>query len=336
MDLSPGLPPLALIAGPTASGKSELAVRLAQRMAKHGRRAIVVNADSAQVYADLKVLSARPTIAEMEGVEHRLYGAWDGGTPCSAADWASKARAEIEAIHAADALPILCGGTGLYLRVLLDGIAPVPQVDPIVRVNVRAFNTLDLRSHLEREDPQAAMLIGPRDMVRMQRALEVVRSTGKSLSAWQREKRGGIGHTVQLYPCLLLPDRQWLYDRCNRRFAWMLDNGAIEEVRALQSRGLANDLPVMRAIGVPEITSYLASAKPDMATLLQSGQQATRNYAKRQYTWFRNQPPANWPRVATQDEALAEFEQLGLLSTLMPLAGENAKTTTARQKGPAA
>ena len=325
MDLSLGLPPLALIAGPTASGKSELAVRLAQRLAKHGRRAIVVNADSAQVYADLKVLSARPTIAEMEGVEHRLYGAWDGGTPCSAADWASAAKAEIEAIHATGALPILCGGTGLYLRVLLDGIAPVPSVDPIVRADVRAMKTLNLRSDLEREDPKAAMRIGPRDVARMQRALEVVRSTGKSLFAWQREKCGGIGHTVQLYPCLLLPDRQWLYDRCDQRFAWMLDNGAIEEVRALQSRGLAGDLPVMRAIGVPEISSFLASAKPDMAALVQSGQQATRNYAKRQYTWFRNQPPAHWPRVATQEEALAAFEQLKLSSALQPLAVEKAK-----------
>ena len=132
-------PPLALIAGPTASGKSDLAVRLALRLAERDRAAVVINADSAQVYADLAVLSARPTEAEMQGIPHRLFGSWDGAQACSAADWATAARAEIAAAHACGAVPILVGGTGLYLRTLLDGIAPVPAIDPAIRAAIRAM-----------------------------------------------------------------------------------------------------------------------------------------------------------------------------------------------------
>ena len=292
---SPELPPLALIAGPTASGKSDLAVRLGQRLEKLGKRAVVLNADSAQVYADLRVLSARPGEDEMGGIEHRLFGTWDGATACSAADWAAAARREIALLHAEGAIPILCGGTGLYLRTLLEGIAPVPDIDPLIRNEVRSLAQQDARAALEREDPEAALRLAPADVARTTRALEVVRSTGRTLKAWQGDKEGGIGGDVSLFPLVLLPEREWLYERCDRRFLTMLVNGAVEEVEALLARRIDTSLPVMRAIGVPEITGFLQGQLSRDECML-AGQRATRQYAKRQFTWFRRQPPASWTR----------------------------------------
>jgi tRNA dimethylallyltransferase len=290
-------PPLALIAGPTASGKSDLAVRLALELARRGRAATVINADSAQVYADLAVLSARPSDAEMRGVPHRLFGEWDGAESCSAADWAERARVVIAEVHSAGGVPILVGGTGLYLRTLLDGIAPVPPIDPAVRAEVRAMAVAEARAALSREDPGRAAALAPADSSRIARALEVVRSTGRSLANWQSERSGGIGGAVALYPAILLPPRDWLYERCDRRFAAMLKGGAIEEVQRLLAHGLDPALPVMRAIGVREIASYLAGTTT-LEQAAAAGAQATRNYAKRQYTWLRHQPPAAWPRLA--------------------------------------
>ena len=289
-------PPLALIAGPTASGKSDLAIKLAQ----HARAAVVINADSAQVYADLAVLSARPDQAAMQGVPHRLFGAWDGAHSCSAADWAAAARAEIDAAHTSGALPILVGGTGLYIRTLLDGIAPIPPIDPAIRAAVRAMPVSEAWAALSREDPERAARLAPADTTRVARALEVVRSTGQPLAAWQAAREGGIGHAVTLSACTLMPDRAWLYDRCDRRFAAMWHSGAIDEVRALTARRLDPDLPVMRAIGVREITAFLAG-EIDAETAIAAGQQATRNYAKRQYTWLRHQTPPEWPRIAYEN-----------------------------------
>jgi tRNA dimethylallyltransferase len=303
-------PPLALIAGPTASGKSDVAVRLALALRERGREAVVVNADSAQVYADLRVLSARPSEAEMLGVPHSLFGAWDGAEACSAADWASRAKVEVAAAHAAGAVPILVGGTGLYLRTLLDGIAPIPPIDPQVRAVVRALPQPEARAALEREDRVAATRLAPADATRTARALEVVRSTGQTLGHWQQHKEGGIGGKVALHPLILLPDRHWLYDRCDRRFAMILESGAVAEVEALLARELDPALPVMRAIGVPEIAAML-KGELDRDQCIAAGSQATRNYAKRQYTWFRHQPPPRWRRMNETDFNLADvFEGL--------------------------
>lgn len=298
-------PALALIAGPTASGKSDLAVRLALALRAQGREAVVVNADSAQVYADLAVLSARPSPKEMQGVPHHLFGTWDGATACSAADWAEAARAEIAAAHRAGAVPILVGGTGLYLRTLLEGIAPVPPIDPAVREATRGLPLEEARAALGREDPDAAARLNPNDTTRIVRALEVVRSTGRPLAAWQAEKTGGIAAEVELHAAVLLPARDWLYDRCDRRFALMLEQGAIAEVEALLSRRLDPALPVMRAIGVPEIGAMLRG-ELDRSELLRQGAQATRNYAKRQYTWFRNQPPEAWRRIESHNVSVTD------------------------------
>jgi tRNA dimethylallyltransferase len=292
-------PALALIAGPTASGKSDLAIRLALALAESGRRPVIVNADSAQVYADLAVLSARPSPAEMAGIDHRLFGEWDGGVACSAADWAGRAAQVIAETHAAGGVPILVGGTGLYLRTLLDGIAPIPEIAPAVRATVRGLPVDQAYAALLGEDPDRAAILAPADATRIARALEVVRSTGRTLAQWQREKCGGIGPGVTLHPAVLLPPRDWLYPRCDARFGLMLEGGAIAEVEALLARNLDPALPVMRAIGVSEISAYLGGdGILEQARVL--GQQATRNYAKRQYTWFRRQPPAEWIRLETQ------------------------------------
>ncbi|QYJ05951.1 tRNA (adenosine(37)-N6)-dimethylallyltransferase MiaA [Qipengyuania flava] len=307
--------PVALIAGPTASGKSDLAVQLARRVESAGRPAVVINADSQQVYRDLRILSARPSEEEMDGIDHRLFGTWDGAKACSAADWAEAAKSEVAATHAAGGVPILCGGTGLYMRTLLDGISPIPAIEPDVREAVRALSTEELRERLVEEDPEAAGRLGPRDNQRMARALEVVRSTGRSLTYWQDRQEGGIGESVTLHPLVLLPEREWLYARCDLRFERMLDQGAIEEVEALLERNLDPALPVMRAIGVPEIAGMI-QGELSRAQAIAAGQTATRQYAKRQYTWFRNQPPDHWPRadnkrIAEEDFFVSLFQECG-------------------------
>ena len=259
---------------------------------------MVLNADSAQVYRDLAVLSARPTQEEMRDVEHRLFGAWDGAESCSAADWAAAAKREISALHEEGAVPILAGGTGLYLRTLLDGIAPIPAIDPAVREAVRALPVAEAHAALQAEDPARAAALNPADTTRVARALEVVRSTGQPLAHWQARSEGGIGEAIELFPLVLLPDRAALYERCDLRFARMLERGAVEEVERLLARSLPPLSPVMRAIGVPEIAGLLAG-EWSREQALARGQQATRNYAKRQYTWFRRQPPEQWPRIET-------------------------------------
>jgi len=286
----PSNPPLTLIAGPTASGKSALALVLAERTG-----GVIVNADSSQVYRDLPVLSAAPTEDDRTRAEHRLYGFLDGSVPCSAADWAERAKVEIDDIQTNGRLPILVGGTGLYLRTLLDGIAPVPPIDARIRATVRDRPIEENRAELARLDPGAAARLNPADSARIARALEVVLSTGRPLAEWQRERVGGMSGEVDLRPVILLPPRDWLYARCDMRFAHMIDQGAVEEVKALLARVLNPTLPVMRGIGVPQISAYLRG-ELTLAEAIAAGQQATRRYAKRQYTWFAHQPPADWPR----------------------------------------
>ncbi len=297
---SPKRTSVALIAGPTASGKSDCAVQLALALEKQGRKAAIINADSAQVYADLQILSARPTSEEMGGIEHRLFGTWDGAEACSAADWATKAKGEIAALHAQDAVPILCGGTGMYVKTLLEGIAPIPEITPSIREMVRRLPTHDAYNALAEEDPERHAALAPNDSQRIARALEVVRSTGKPMEHWLKHKSGGIADQIELHPMIMLPDRDWLYERCDRRFLLMLEQGALDEVEKLVARDLDPGLPVMRAIGVREIAGYLR-ALCSRAEMVEQGQQATRNYAKRQYTWFRRQTGEDWPKVESQN-----------------------------------
>jgi tRNA dimethylallyltransferase len=300
----PDLPVVALIAGPTASGKSALALALAE---KH--RGTVINADSMQVYADLRVLTARPTREEEMRAPHRLFGHVDGADAYSAARWAVEARAAIAEAHEAGRLPILVGGTGMYLRTLIDGIAPMPEIEPEVRREVRAMPVAGAYAALAAADPEAAARLRPTDSSRVARALEVVRSTGRTIGAWQTRREGGIGGDVHLAALILLPDREWLGERMDRRFVTMVDR-AEGEVRALLARtDIPEDAPVLRAIGVSEMAAMLRG-EMDRDDAIAAGAIATRQYAKRQYTWFRRQPPVEWERTTeTQtNKLLAQFE----------------------------
>ena len=277
---------------------------------------MIVNADATQIYRDLPILSAAPSDEDRAKAKHRLFGVQDGALPCSAAHWAELARGEISDIQVGGGTPILVGGTGLYLRTLLEGIAPVPAIDPEIRQRVREAGVEDNRAKLETLDPVAAARLKPADSARTARALEVLLSTGHTLAEWQSEKSGGISEQVDLRPLILLPPRDWLYVRCDERFAKMVDEGAVAEVETLLARGLNPNLPVMRAIGVAELSTYL---RGDMSLdeAIAAGQQATRRYAKRQYTWFAHQPPAEWPRLKEAldlerlPEALASLQPSG-------------------------
>lgn len=286
-----GRPPLIVIAGPTASGKSAHALAVAE-----ARGGVLINADASQVYADLNILSAGPTEAERARVSHRLFGTIDGAVACTAAHWAGLARAEIAAAHADGLVPILVGGTGLYLRTLLEGIAPVPGIDGAVRAGVRALPPAEVRALLEREDPVMAARLHPHDAQRNARALEVVRATGRSLADWQAAPlEGGFGREVALEPLVIERPRAELVARIDARVEAMWAAGALAEVARLAARGLRADLPVMRAIGVPPLLAHLAgmlTAEEAMARWKLD----TRQYAKRQATWLRNQL-GGWPRL---------------------------------------
>ena len=270
---------------------------------------VIVNADSAQIYREIPIISAAPSAADRAEVEHRLYDARSVTSPCSAADWAALASSEIASIHQAGELPILVGGTGLYIRTLLDGIAPIPPIDPAIRSAVRAATVADNHAELERFDPDSATRLNPADTTRIARALEVVKSTGHPLAHWHQQISGGIADRVELRPLILLPPRDWLIARCDQRFAAMLDHGAVQEVERLMAMNLNPQLPAMLAIGVREIA---AGGTRDQ--IIARGEIATRHYAKRQYTWFSNQPPPDWPRfISPLDEPGAMAQALALL-----------------------
>lgn len=302
----PDLPVVALIAGPTASGKSALAMTLADLTPS-----VIVNADSMQVYRDLRVVTARPSPKDEARHPHQLFGYIDGAEACSAARWAGDAKVALAEAHVSGRLPILVGGTGLYIRTLLDGIAPVPEIDPLIRGAVRALPVAEAFDALTSEDAEAAARLAPADTTRVARALEVVLSTGQTLREWQAHRVGGIGDAVRLVPLILLPPRDWLFARCDARFATMIEDGR-DEVTTLLARNLDRALPVMRAIGVAEITALLAR-KVSESEAIGTGQIATRQYAKRQFTWFANQAPKHWQRAATQLDA----QELHNLATLL-------------------
>ncbi len=284
-------PPLVVIAGATASGKSALALDLAERSG-----GVVINADASQLYADLRILSAQPSPDDEARAPHRLYGILDAADPASAPRWAALAKAEIAAAHAAGRLPILTGGTGLYLRTLLDGIAPVPPIDPDVRNAVNAMPVADAYAALRHEDPAAAARLNPADRTRVCRALEVVRATGRTLASWQSARSGGIGGDVTLAAYIVDVPRPELYRRIEARVGVMVAGGAVAEAQTLAARTLPPSLPAMKAIGVPELLA-VAAGTATLAEATAAMTLATRRYAKRQTTWFNNQC-GDWQRVS--------------------------------------
>ena len=288
-----------LIAGPTASGKSALALELAQT-----HDAVIVNADSMQVYRDLRIITARPTPEEEARVPHRLYGHVDAAVNFSAGAWVTDAAAILAEARAQHRLPIFVGGSGLYFKALTRGLSAVPPIAPEVRDGVRARLERDgveaLHAELMQRDPASAERLKPRDRTRIARALEVVEATGRSLTDWHREGLPPLLPPGEFRALFLAPERDELYARIDARFDVMLGAGALEEVAALAARNLDPLLPAMKAHGVPALVRHLKGeiTREEAAVV---GRADTRHYAKRQFTWFRHQlPEFEW---ATPGEA---------------------------------
>lgn len=280
--------PLVAIVGPTASGKSALAALLAAELG-----GTVINADSMQIYRDLPVLTAQPGAEERALAPHRLYGVLDAAERCSVARWLELAATAIDAVRAEGRLPILVGGTGLYVHALLEGLADVPPVPEAVAVEARrraaAEGCASLHAELQVLDPAAFLRLHAGDTQRVVRAWEVATATGRPLSAWQAEHPPLrlLPEETAAHAFVLMPDKPPLYAACDRRLEAMLEQGAIEEVAALMARQLGSDLPAMKAQGVPELAAYLAG-RMSRAEALAAAQRETRRYAKRQLTWFRH------------------------------------------------
>ena len=289
-----------LIAGPTASGKSALALALAEKCG-----GIVINTDSMQVYRDLRVLTARPSSDEEARTPHRHYGHRDAAVNCSVGTWLDDAVAVLGEARAQDKLPIFVGGTGLYFKALLRGLANVPAVPEEVREAVRARLVCDgaeaLHAELDRRDPVLGNRLKPRDRARIARALEVIEATGRSLDDWHAHGLPPVLSPSNVTAVFLAPDRAELYGRIDRRFETMLTSGALDEVAVLASRGLDPILPAMKAHGVPALIRHLRG-EISLADAAAIGAQDTRHYAKRQFTWFRHQLP-EFAWVAPNDAA---------------------------------
>jgi tRNA dimethylallyltransferase len=279
--------PVVVVAGPTCSGKSALALELAAAFG-----GTVINADSMQVYRELRIVTARPSAADEARVPHRLYGVIPAAGACSAARWRDLALAAIAETRGGGRLPILCGGTGLYLKALMEGLSPLPDVPAGVRNAVReryaGAETEAIHAALAGVDPSAAARLRATDRQRLLRALEVVEATGISILEWQRHPPAGPPPGLAFTTILLLPPRAAVYDACDARFRRMAAEGALDEVRALRDLRLDPALPAMKALGVAELIAFL-DGRSDLEDAIAAAQQATRNYVKRQYTWFSRQ-----------------------------------------------
>jgi tRNA dimethylallyltransferase len=276
-----------LIAGPTASGKSALALELAQKTG-----GVIINADSMQVYRDLRVITARPTPEEEARVPHRLYGYVDAAVNFSAGSWVADAAKVLAEARAQHRMPIFVGGSGLYFKALTRGLSAVPPIPPEIRDGVRGRLERDgveaLHAELARRDPVSAERLKPRDRSRIARALEVVQATGRSLPDWHREGLPPLLPPRQFSALFLAPGRDQLYARIDARFDTMLKAGALAEVAELAARRLDPLLPAMKAHGVPTLMRHLRG-EVTLGEAAVIGCAATRQYAKRQFTWFRHQ-----------------------------------------------
>jgi tRNA dimethylallyltransferase len=278
-----------LIAGPTASGKSALALTLAEKLG-----GTIINADSMQVYRDLRIITARPTPEQERRAPHLLYGHVDAAENYSVGRWCNDAAAALAAARRGSRAALVVGGTGLYFNALTRGLAAVPPIPEEVRATVRSRLAKDgvsaLHVELKRRDPAAAARLMPADRARVTRALEVVLATGRSLLDWHDEGKPATLDLARAVKIFLMPDRDELLRRIDARFDAMIEAGAIEEVRALAARNLDPDLPAMKAHGVPWLGRHLRG-EITLAEAIAGGKRDTRQYTKRQATWFRNQLP---------------------------------------------
>jgi tRNA dimethylallyltransferase len=293
-----------LIAGPTASGKSVLAVDLARATG-----GVLINADSMQVYRDLRILTARPTPDQEAEVPHRLYGHVDAAVNCSAGIWLNDAKSALAEAERDRRLPIFVGGTGLYFKALLRGLSAIPPVPQQIRDAIRARLERDgieaLHRELSARDPVAGARLKPRDRARVPRALEVLEATGKPIGEWHAHGLPPLLQPDDVRAVFLAPDRTELHARIDQRFARMLEEGALDEVAALATRNLDPLLPAMKALGVPPLLKHLRGeiSRDEARTL---GSAETRQYAKRQFTWFRHQlPEFEWVAPADAQNLLS-------------------------------
>lgn len=313
---------IAVLVGPTASGKSALALRIAQ-----ARPTVIINADAIQMVRTLRVITARPTEHEEAQAEHALYGVLDATTPTSVALWLELVKPLIERAWEQKKLPLLVGGTGMYLSALMHGISKIPPIPEEVRQKVRGWGlgagdwlketpspgvlsslqppaSSSLHTLLAARDPLMAARLKPGDTQRILRALEVIEATGQSIAVWQNLGKERIFPQAEFSIFSLMPERAALYANIDQRFDNMLKNGAIEEVRQLRARGLAAQTPILRAVGVPELSAYLDGVW-NLDQAITKAQQHSRNYAKRQMTWIRNQLPE--AIAISEDTALEIF-----------------------------
>ncbi|MEM7300194.1 MAG: tRNA (adenosine(37)-N6)-dimethylallyltransferase MiaA [Pseudomonadota bacterium] len=282
-----------LIAGPTASGKSGLALELAEKT-----NGTVINADSMQVYDGLRILTARPEDTDLKRAPHLLYGHVKPDVLYSAARWLEDAKQALDEVRADGSVPIFVGGTGLYFKSLLNGIADVPDIDPQVRQKWRDFATEQgaeaVYTELTKRDPQIAGQFRPSDARRLVRALEVVDQTGKSLLHFQNQATSGLfGERDKIQRLVLMPDRGLLHQRINARVHAMIEEGAIEEVKLLKDRDLPREALILKAIGVAALSEHL-NGETSLEKAIERIRAQTRQYAKRQYTWFRHQLGVGW------------------------------------------
>tara|TARA_R110000868_G_scaffold4155_31_gene25555 strand:- start:8892 stop:9833 length:942 start_codon:yes stop_codon:yes gene_type:complete len=279
--------PVIVIGGPTASGKSALALDIAEKFGGE-----IVNADSMQIYRDLSVLTARPGVQDAGRVPHHLYGVLGVGERCSAGQWRTLALQTIGEVHHRGALPVIVGGTGLYLRALMAGLHAMPDVPAPIRDGLNArlgyVGPEALHAELTELDPATAAGLNPGDSQRIVRALEVFIHTGKGLKHWQSGEAEAAPDGLGFFRIVMLPPREKLYEAADDRFGRMLDNGATEEVAQLMSKSPPDDFPLLKAVGVQAIRAFLAG-DIDRERLLELGRRDTRRYAKRQMTWFRRQ-----------------------------------------------
>ena len=290
-------PRIWLIAGPTASGKSALALRLAQEIG-----AEIVNGDALQLYADLRLLTARPSVEEEAQAPHQLFGTVDAADGWSVGRWQRAATSVLGDIAERGRPAVVVGGTGLYFRALTHGLADVPQTPAEVRrasaADFDALGEAAFRDRLAQVDPAAEARISPADRQRLSRAWEVYAATGTSLSDWQARTDPAL-EPASWNAVALEPPRQALYDRCDVRLENMIDQGALDEVAALAARELDPALPAMKAVGYRELAAYLRG-ETSLAEGLDAAQRETRRYAKRQSTWLRGQM-TDWPRIDAVD-----------------------------------
>ncbi|MEP9347697.1 tRNA (adenosine(37)-N6)-dimethylallyltransferase MiaA [Xanthobacter sp. KR7-225] len=305
-------PKVVLIAGPTASGKSALALALAERLGADGR-GVVLNADSMQVYGDLSIITARPSVADLGRAPHRLYGHVDADTDYSVGRWSDDAKAAITALRGAGRTPILVGGTGLYFRALTQGLAAVPPIPAAVRERVRAWAeslaNAAVHARLLARDPETAARLNVNDRQRVLRALEVLEATGRPLARWQADAQPPFLAPEDCVRLVLVAQRDELRRRIDARFHQMLDQGALAEVAALAARRLDAARPVLKAHGVPALMRHL-SGELGLDAAAAEGQADTRRYAKRQDTFFRHQM-ADWRRATPEAALGALLEELG-------------------------